>query len=385
MVKSSWIPDGKVKYLGMRSGKNGGSWVYYRFLSGRPVRITLGKCSAMSRKEAVRRAEEISGNIARYGNPDGNPGGGNTLRNPTLADAWKCYTMQREVSSRQRRQYERYLLPRFGAREIQSVTHADVRSLHAEISAAYPVAANRVISLMSAIVNAAIRDDVYSGPNPAGMIRKNRETPRRRYLDRTEIRHVLEALEIKMRCPRSRNGAEALYLMLLTGARSGNVLSMRWDEVNPEGLRWVIPAIKAKARKEIVLPLCHAAAKLLIGIRDRQRGKYPYVFPHRFRADSHITTVKRLWGAILSDAGIDDCHIHDLRHTYATYQLSAGVDIATVSEMLAHADISTTKRIYAHVIEDRKRAAAEAAEAALLGDQREPVKAQHGDGLPGKN
>lgn len=360
-----YVLDDKVRYLAVR---NGTTWTYFRKLNGKMIRISLGKCSAMSRKEAVRRAEEISGNIARYGNPAGNPGGGNILRNPTLADAWKCYIMQRPASSRQRRQYDRYLLPRFGAREIQSITHADVRALHAEISAAYPVAANRIIALMSAMVNAAIREDVYSGPNPAGMIRKNRETPRRRYLDRAEKRRVLETLEIKMRCPRSRTGAEALKMMLMTGARSGNVLSMRWDELDLDSGSWMIPASKAKAGRDIAVKLGPAATDLLIRIRDRQRGQYPYVFPHRFRADAPITTVKSLWAAILSEAGIEDCHIHDLRHTNATYQLASGVDIATVSEMLGHADISTTKRIYAHVIEDRKRAAAEAAETAILND-----------------
>lgn len=358
-----YVRDQKVRFLSVRDGR---AWYYVRKWKGKILRITIGRIEAMSRKDAARRCEEISGNLLRYGNPDGVPGA--ISGDPTLGDAWRCYALHKEVTSRQRRQWEMYLAPRFGRRALSSIRHADVRAMHLEISGRYPVAANRVVSLMSAVINAAIRDDIYSGTNPAGMIRKNRETPRRRYLGQDERGKVLAAIDAAMRSPRSRTGAEALTMMLLTGARPGNVMSMCWDEIDLDAARWIIPADKAKARIEINVPLSQAAIDLLTRIADRQRGRCVYVFPHRFdREHSHITTVKSLWAAILAAAGASDCHIHDLRHTNATYQLAAGVDIATVSEMLGHADISTTKRIYAHVIEDRKREAAEAAARAILG------------------
>ena len=357
-----YVRDEKVRFLSVRDGR---SWYYLRKWKGSVLRISLGRLDAISRKEAARRCEEISGNLIRCGNPDGVPAA--AAGNAKLGDAWRCYCSQRTVSSRQRRQWEMYLAPRFGRREISSIRHADVRALHLEISGRYPVAANRVIALMSAVVNAAIRDDICSGPNPVGMIRKNRETPRRRYLGQTEKRKVLAGLEAAMRSPRSRVGAEALKMMLLTGARPGNVMAMHWEEIDLAAARWIIPAAKAKAGKEIDLPLSKAAMALLSRIADRQRCRCEYVFPHRFdREHGHITTCKTIWAKILADAGSADCHIHDLRHTNATYQLAAGVDIATVSEMLGHADITTTKKIYAHVIEDRKRAAAETVEQALL-------------------
>ena len=358
-----YVRDEKIRFLSVRDGR---AWYYVRKWKGKILRIAIGRIDSMSRKDAGRRCEEISGNLVRYGNPSGEPG--EIAGDPTLGDAWRCYERHKAVTSRQRRQWDMYLMPRFGRRAISSIRHADVRALHLEISSRYPVAANRVVALMSAVINAAIRDDVYAGTNPAGMIPKNRETPRRRYLGQEERRKVLAAIDAAMRSPRSRTGAEALTMMLLTGARPGNVMSMRWDEINLDAARWSIPADKAKARRAIDLPLSPAAMDLLVRIADRQRGRCEYVFPHRFnRERGHITTVKSLWAAILSTAGSADCHIHDLRHTNATYQLAAGVDIATVSEMLGHADISTTKRIYAHVIEDRKRAAAEAAERAILG------------------
>jgi len=358
-----YVRDEKVRFLSVRDGR---AWYYVRKWKGKILRITIGQIDTMTRKNASRRCEEISGNLLRYGNPEGVPNA--VAGDPTLGDAWRCYALHKEVTSRQRRQWEMYLAPRFGRRAISSIRHADVRAMHLEISGRYPVAANRVVSLMSAVINAAIRDDVYVGTNPAGMIRKNRETPRRRYLGQDERGKVLAAIDAAMRSPRSRTGAEALTMMLLTGARPGNVMSMRWDEIDQQAARWSIPADKAKARRAIDLPLSPAAMDLLTRIADRQRGGCEYVFPHRFDSKHrHITTCKRIWSSILAAAGSADCHIHDLRHTNATYQLAAGVDIATVSEMLGHADISTTKRIYAHVIEDRKRAAAEAAELAILG------------------
>lgn len=354
--------DNRIPFLSIRDGR---TWCYVRKWKGKILRITIGRIEAMSRKDAARRCEEISGNLLRYGNPDGVPGA--VAGDHTLGDAWKCYSRYKLVTPQQRRQWERYLEPRFGRRALSSIRHADVRALHLEISSRYPVAANRVVSLMSAVINAAIRDDIYSGTNPAGMIRKNRETPRRRYLGQDERGKVIAGIDAAMRSPRSRTTAEALKMMLLTGARPGNVMSMRWAEIDLESARWIIPANKAKARIEITVPLSKAAMDLLTRIAERQRGGCEYVFPHRFDSKHrHITTCKRTWSSILAAAGAADCHIHDLRHTNATYQLAAGVDIATVSEMLGHADISTTKRIYAHVIEDRKREAAEAAARALL-------------------
>lgn len=364
----SYELDSKVQYLAVRHGAGSDTWSYFRKFRGRMIRISLGRCDQVPRREAARRCEEISGNLVRYGNPDGKPGP-QTVRNPTVADAWRCYCSRKDPSFRQRRQWERYLAPRFWNVEIAAIRHADIRALHVQISQRYPVAANRVIALMSAIINAAIREDVYSGTNPAGMIAKNRETPRRRYLDQAEKERVLAVLARKMQSGKSRTGAEVLYMALLTGARPGNVCAMRWDEVDLDAAVWVIPPEKAKARREIDVSLSRTPLDLLRSIAESQRGRSDYVFPHRFDRKRHITTVKSLWAAILREASVSDCHIHDLRHTYGTYQLAAGADITTVSETLGHADISTTKRIYAHVIDRRKREAAEAAERAILGTE----------------
>lgn len=365
-LKKGMNADPNVPYLYVRVWSSGAAWVYYRKIKGKPRRITLGKYPDMPRRDAVRKSEEISGNIARAGNPDGTIGPGSSVR-PTFADAWRCYSTQRKVGSRQLRQFERYLAPRFGTVELQAIRRSAVRALHAEISERFPVAANRTIALMSAAINAAIRDEIFPGPNPAAMIRKNAERPRRRYLERAELDRVLASLRRRMRSARTRTGAEALTVMLFTGARSGNVESMEWSELELEREEWIIPAGKAKARKEIRVKLNSVTLELLRKIAERQRGKNRFVFPHRFEAGKHITTVNTLWNALRAECGLADARIHDLRHTFATYELAAGVDIATVSESLGHADISTTKRIYAHVLDDRKRAAAEAAESAILG------------------
>ena len=359
----------KTDYLQIRPGKGGGTWVYYRKIQGRPRRISLGKVGEVSEREARRRADEISGNIARTGDPDGIPnraGGGR--RCLTVADAWRVYrTARGEVSPNTVRLYERAIAPRFASVMLDELTRTEVRSWHAGMAADIPSGANRALALLSAVINAAIREDLFAGQNAAALIRKAPEYPRRRYLSRDEFDRLFAVLERRRTARRSRLGAEAAEIALLTGARIGEVLAMRWDELDLDAARWILPDRRTKARRGRGVSLGPAAVALLTSMRNRAETgpRSPFVFAPP--GGDRIKSIKTLWRGVLAEAGVEDCHIHDLRHTYATYKLSAGVDLGVVSEELGHADVSTTKRIYAHVTRNAAAAAAKTAEDAIFG------------------
>lgn len=359
----------KTVYLQIRHGKGGGTWVYYRKIQGKPKRISLGKVGDISEREARRRADEISGNIARTGDPDGIPNrSGADRRCLAVSDAWRVYQAAHDkIDMKTVQRYERDIAPRFARVMLVELTRTDIRSWHAAKASVYPVAANRALALLSAIINAAIREDLFAGQNPAALIRKAPEYPRRRYLARDELERVLAVLSRRRTVRRSRLGAEAATIALLTGARIGEVLAMRWDDLDLDAARWVIPDPRSKTRRGRGVSLGPAAVELLGAMRQRAEvgPASPFVFAPP--GGDRIKSIKTLWRGVLAEAGVEDCHIHDLRHTYATYKLSAGVDLGVVSEELGHADVSTTKRIYAHVTGDAAAAAAKTAEDAIFG------------------
>jgi integrase len=100
-----------------------------------------------------------------------------------------------------------------------------------------------------------------------------------------------------------------------------------------------------------------------------------WLFPGRF-GDMPITRkhVERALRCALRAAGIRQIRVHDLRHTYATLAIQAGVPLLTVSRQLGHASISTTADIYAHAVPGSNRAAADAMDAILTGNQTQPPR-----------
>ena len=145
--------------------------------------------------------------------------------------------------------------------------------------------------------------------------------------------------------------------MLYTWQRKSNVLAMMWREIDETGI-WTIPAAKAKARKDITVALIPQALAILESRRNDYCGGY--VFPGPTEG-SHMKDCKRTWHTVCKRCSIEDCHIHDLRHTGATYALKSGADIATISAALAHASVSFTAKVYAHVMTESKLQAAQGA------------------------
>ncbi len=157
-----------------------------------------------------------------------------------------------------------------------------------------------------------------------------------------------------------------ILLALNTGLRRGDLFTLQWDHVDL-GRRQIRKIIgktshsKRKAGKKLepaVLPLSPEAYKVLKQCHE-QRGESPYVLPSPITGGP-LTDVKKGFETILSDAGIKGFRFHDLRHTFASRLVMAGVDINTVRELMTHSDIKMTL-IYAHLSPDHKAAALEKA------------------------
>ena len=152
-------------------------------------------------------------------------------------------------------------------------------------------------------------------------------------------------------------------MLLLTGARRGEVLAAKWDDINLDAGTWRKPGSATKQKTEHEVPLSAAARALLKNLQERSAPKAVWLFPAR---DGHRKDIKDSWATICRAANIKGARAHDLRHTYASVLASAGQGLPIIGALLGHATPVTTAR-YAHLFDDPLRKAAEQAGAILSG------------------
>ena len=266
--------------------------------------------------------------------------------------------------------YERmlrlHITPHFGQHtKVADVRFEDVDALHRKITkAGATYVANRCVAVVSKMFALAIKWHMRE-TNPCKGIEKNREYHRRRYLTGDELIRLTKALAAH----RDKVAANAIRLLLLTGARRGEVLSMRWEDV--EDGTWSKPPSSTKQREHHQVPLSAPAQELLADIRKRQRPRAPFVFPSH-GATGHRVELKKDWAQIIKAAGIERLRIHDLRHSYASQLVSGGASLPLIGARLGHSNPITTSR-YAHLMRDPLKEATERV-GAVIAAAGKPVK-----------
>lgn len=239
---------------------------------------------------------------------------------------------------------------------VKDVTHAHIEALHRSMTGR-PYEGNRVLALMSKMFGLAISWR-WVEVNPAQGVEKFEEEKRERFLSQNELGRLDAALAEyaeERGDLEARDAVDAIRLLLLTGCRSGELLSATWDQFNLEKAIWTKPSSHTKTKKVHRVALSAPAVALLEGLR-RRRDKCPgrYVFPGV--DGQHRKSLKAAWADIRVRAGIEDVRIHDLRHTAASLLLSAGVPLDIVGRVLGHTQAQTTLR-YAHLSDEAGKAA----------------------------
>ena len=185
--------------------------------------------------------------------------------------------------------------------------------------------------------------------NPARGVQRNRRTPLNRFLSRDEIARLHRALDGQTR-KGGREQADIIRLLLLTGCRRGEIVQLRWSEV--DGDRLVLGDGKTGPR---TVPLNTQARRIL----ERQpRDRSSFVFPSPRDPSRPRSRNLALWYRVRWEAGIEDVRLHDLRHTHASHAVMNGVPVPVVSRLLGHSNVRMTLR-YAHLGDRDVEAAAE--------------------------
>lgn len=178
---------------------------------------------------------------------------------------------------------------------------------------------------------------------------------RLRYLTKDEIDRLLNAC--RSLDPRAEHLYPIVLIALHTGMRKGEILHLKWSNVDLEQRQIILTDTKNKETR--VIPLTRTLAEMLKGMK---RDADTYVFPNE--NGKPFRDVKRSFHTALRRAGITDFRFHDLRHTAASHMVMAGVDIFAVQEILGHKSIEMTRR-YSHLSPRHKRVAVDALENAL--------------------
>ena len=153
----------------------------------------------------------------------------------------------------------------------------------------------------------------------------------------------------------------AIRLLMLTGCRKSEILTLRWKDVDLAANELRLADSKTGPRP---VPLSPTAARVLADL-PRVAGN-PWVIPG-YRAGTHITNLDKPWNIIRTRAGLKEVRIHDLRHSFASRALALGESLPMIGKLLGHRQIQTTAR-YAHLARDSVKASAARVAASIGAD-----------------
>lgn len=235
---------------------------------------------------------------------------------------------------------ESTIRPQLGSRTVESITRGDVAALHHRLRET-PRHANHVLAVLSKMFSLAevwgFRPD---SSNPCRLIERYKEKARERFLsdaEAVELGKALAAMEELREIPDS--VAAAIRLLLLTGCRMGEVLALRWGDVDLDAGMLRIRDAKAGART-------HTIGALAVAYLSELPRASEWVIPavRDSRKPLPAGTLEHCWQRIRSKAGLDDVRIHDLRHTVGTYAGQTNANAFMVRDKLGQKTLAMTGR-----------------------------------------
>ena len=240
---------------------------------------------------------------------------------------------------------DRIVLPKLAKMRLSEVERDDVETLHNSLEDT-PYQANRVLSLLSKMFTYAM-ERKWMAENPANGITHFPEKKRDDWFDLDQLHAISDALDAY----EEQDAADALRLLIVTGARPHEVLGAEWTQFDLRRGVWTKPSHHTKERKTEHVPLSEAALAILSGMAEHKAGIY--LFPGREPGTAR-TTLRSAWRQLCKDAGLANVRIYDLRHTFASHLVSRGLSLPVIGRLMGHTQPGTTAR-YAHVADSALR------------------------------
>lgn len=212
-----------------------------------------------------------------------------------------------------------------------------------------PASINIEIATFSAAINYANKRWELEAKNPVTGLYFPAAPGRLRYLERDEATLLIQATK-RMRVPYLEH---FIQLALNTGCRKNELLLMQFKSIDFHRAIITIEGHTTKTGKRRYLPMNQVARRSLEApqnYRDKNCPESPWVFSQR--SGKRVAAPEKSFNKAVALAGIEDFHVHDLRHTFASWLVSEGVELIKVRDLLGHGSIRMTER-YAHLAPNR--------------------------------
>jgi integrase len=256
-----------------------------------------------------------------------------------------------------------HALPQLGKLALDEIKAEHIVDVVARMKAKGLAAstANRVLVILRYIYNLAIKWRVPGiASNPTTGIELGPEIQRNRYLTKEEA----QVLSAAIANDENRTAANAIMLLLLTGARRNEITQARWEHVFWDERKLHVPI--SKSGKPRWISLSASAIGLLRSIPRCAGNDYIFPAPTTGRPSPSLWFP---WKRIRDRAGLGDVRLHDLRHSFASFLVNEGVSLYVVQGLLGHANAKTTQR-YAHLQSDTLSRATDVVDAIVLPQSR---------------
>ena len=245
-----------------------------------------------------------------------------------------------------RRILDHHVIPSIGNLLLSQVTPEEVRAVMWRATS--PSSANNHRAVLGSLYTYALRKGWHEGPSPTTKVQARKTAPRHQPFTPSEVAAVWYELgKLEERRPLH---VAAIKILMLTGARYNEIISLRWKEVKPRG-RTIRKGTTKKGQSPAgwatnVIALCPWALEVLQAL---PRGApADYIFPCS-RWDGKLIDLRGVWQQALASAGVEKRNIQQLRHTVAYLLAGVGRDLNDIGTVLRHADHHSTE-VYAHLV-----------------------------------
>jgi integrase len=355
-MQKQWISDTKVPGLGILRLPSGVETWYLRFRepSGKQQHHRIGRTTIVSRTLAREEAHKLLAAVAKGEAPTSQRQ--ELRRGPSVADLHRRLEAEHygKLRAKTRAGYksiwECHIIPKLGTTKVQQVTSAQVMELLQQVGGTQ---ANRTLAVLRKAMNLAILWGIRTD-NPCAKVPGNGERKRRRYLTREELKRLLAALDGFGAAGVRWRFVQLIRLLLLTGCRVSEIKDARWEWLQGSVLR--VPPEAHKTGQDGHPRLVHLTPPALAVLQQlRAASNSDWVI--QGDGDHPLVGYHKLWKELCEAAKLTDLVVHDLRHSYASAAVSAGLTLKQIGGLLGHASPLTTDR-YAHLVEEAAAAAA---------------------------